>query len=807
MALIDGVEATCRALAAAGWRSLLLDVTSGGLDISAPDLAAALAKPVSVDLGAPGFEDFAAARARGIEPGRPAYSLLYHALASPCVQRTAAGGPLTAFPSLAQIEAVEDYVYGAVPPTVAELRDRAGGDALVIAVFAVEYRPAARTPHRAHADLCTSRTGIARVGTAPALYDAARRQFEPLDADDPFAFRVLPVRYAPFVAVRRAGAAGAQPARFVRGDDQLEFLLPLHKLFAGDECISGLTLTVELSAFQRNEKLRRLHAWLEAQGYDTGWSGPVLDEPPFRFDDGIAGLSPDPQAGRGLLVPDAHGRLIEPAEFRGAPLAMRVPAKLAPARGASHVLASYFSGLEVEPGGPYPIGTVGETIAPGGQAHASPEIVNARHKLLDDGREVNLNDAPGVQRAVEDGGYRARHYVDFTGDGWIAVDCPELDVALPVRRSAYSIVSGPDFFPYCDQLQLMEWWPTVPDEIRDGLWALLPRALSDTRFGPNVTIGMPGYDDPLQDPLHDRTITAVVCSFDAPPPSPRSWPGPDPDVRSGLPDAAGGVFKPGWDVTTDALGSLPGTPPDERNDLFLTAYGLGTPFVEDVKICASLATYWPAVAPDSTRTYQPDPWWPTISPLTDEEIGIEGDLPWDGLRGPRRIVPEGGAAVVEYLDIDYADYVDQTLAGKLTAVLTSRIDFAEYTRRVTAMAWIYWALDIRLPPSGPGTHFQRLHDFLRQKATWSVLGFKVSPAGADAEDALRAACAEASGPPPQGAVYWASLYRHGRDRQSPASFRMRWVEILEEAEFYVGADVVLVRRGDGPWQRRALPTS
>ena len=45
-----------------------------------------LSQPLSqIDRTVPGFEDFALEGQRGIEPGRPARSLLFHALASPNV--------------------------------------------------------------------------------------------------------------------------------------------------------------------------------------------------------------------------------------------------------------------------------------------------------------------------------------------------------------------------------------------------------------------------------------------------------------------------------------------------------------------------------------------------------------------------------------------------------------------------------------------------------------------------------------------------------------------------------------------------
>src|SRR5687768_6444906 len=80
------VPDACRRLAPHGWRDLLLKVTKGELDLASPDLGAALGRRlVTVDRGVPGFEDFADEGIRGIEPGAPARSLLFHALASPNV--------------------------------------------------------------------------------------------------------------------------------------------------------------------------------------------------------------------------------------------------------------------------------------------------------------------------------------------------------------------------------------------------------------------------------------------------------------------------------------------------------------------------------------------------------------------------------------------------------------------------------------------------------------------------------------------------------------------------------------------------
>src|SRR5260221_10625507 len=125
MALIDDVKAACDRLAPLGWRSLLLAITGGQLDIkkpTGPALRTELTKTLTaIDRTAAGFTDFALSGAKAITSGSPADSLLYHALASPNV---AAG--ISGFATLKEIEAVEDFVFGVQPPTLAGLRTRAG---------------------------------------------------------------------------------------------------------------------------------------------------------------------------------------------------------------------------------------------------------------------------------------------------------------------------------------------------------------------------------------------------------------------------------------------------------------------------------------------------------------------------------------------------------------------------------------------------------------------------------------------------------------------------------------------------------
>src|SRR5947209_12600094 len=171
VSLLSGVEAAVKRLGPLGWTALL---KHHGVDLTAKDLASELSKPLTrIDRSFPGFEDFAREGVRGIEPGAPAASLLFHAFASPRVtvfRERGRAKPLKGFPTLAEIEAVENYVYGVRPPSMQDLRAKAHSARLAVVVFATEYRAAVGTVHRRHADMVFARTGVTRIGTEPARY-------------------------------------------------------------------------------------------------------------------------------------------------------------------------------------------------------------------------------------------------------------------------------------------------------------------------------------------------------------------------------------------------------------------------------------------------------------------------------------------------------------------------------------------------------------------------------------------------------------------------------------------------------------
>jgi len=742
MALIDQLKLILQRLAPLGWRDLMLQ---HGLDITANALATALSAPLTINRTLPGFEDFAAEGVRAIEAGRPERSLLYHAFASPNVTRQANGRELGGFPTLAEIEILENYIYGLNAPSLADLRARAQGALLAIAVFAYEYRPAAETVHRRNADLCFARTGIARVGTANAQYLPANRGFLPFVDDQPNAMRVLPARYAAYIAIQMMGNNPSLGVMRPQTNDATQlFWVPLHKLFAGNECIRGLDLHLSLTTQHINEKIRRVHIELGRRGVNSGWREPDISQAPFVFNDGIAMFAVNPEFGTGLLMPTSHPHMVEAAVYQGKPLVYNVPAN-------AEVLSSSFS------------------ISADRGARLAPEYVHARHRVNADGSEMNLNEAANAAQAVATGGYQARHYVDFTGDGWVDAQCPELAIEIPRRVPAYSLVTAPDFFPNTDQRELLDWVnQSVPSALRQGLWRVQPLSLSDDRHAPNLQI--PGANFRAE----DKTVTAIVSQLQNGTSAQMPLIGPPTRRHTHLPDGAAGVFAPGWDVSLSRAAD---------QTMHLAAYGLGSPFPEDGKLCAALSTFWPAVAPDATRTFEPQwngPSWFTVAPLTDDEIGQTGNQPWDGIAGPR-MVRVGNRNMLEYNAIDHADYVENALNNRFSLTLTGAVDVNEYESRVLATARAYRALGANTP---------------QQKSAWAVFSFRV-PNSTDPE--LRQAQTQ-TGIRLQGRFYRLQMVRHGAQSTPANAPRKRRVQILELVTLYVDPLQILVRRANGAWQ-------
>lgn len=222
-----------------------------GLDLAAVDLAGELSRSLDVDRAVPGFEDFAPGATRAVEPAEPAHSLLYHALASPNVRPDGIGA--ADYPTWAELDVLENYIYGLKPIGAEELADKC------VVVFAYQYRPKPATTHRLYADLAYSRMGFSRVGNVDPFYAGANRGFTSYTGVSG-EVAVLPARYGAFLAEWRKGTDDALSliGEEVGGDQDRQFLYPLRKLFAGDECVAGHTLSLTFAESHLSTKLQRV---------------------------------------------------------------------------------------------------------------------------------------------------------------------------------------------------------------------------------------------------------------------------------------------------------------------------------------------------------------------------------------------------------------------------------------------------------------------------------------------------------------------------------------------------------------------
>lgn len=664
MALINEVKAICDRLAPLGWRKLFQDVTGNSLDIQQATPAAlktALEKVVTINRGLEGFEDFHPDGKQAVTPGEPARSLLLHALACPRVKRDGAGNHLAGFPTLAEIETVENYIFARVEKTLTQIE---AGRTLSVVVFAVEYRSAPDTPDKAHADMVFSRTGIARIGTADPSYRAQDRGFQTANPIQPHDFHVVPVRFQAWLAAPVKG----DKARVMRlnnattAEKSRTFWIPVHKLFDGEECIKGKNITLTGQSKLFNIKLQRV---MKSVGVNKTGSPYVLE------DQELGELRTGSIFGQFAIVPKTQTQLVKQArDASGKPLTYKVPKDKGNAGFATFQPRSEEdTNNDIDPG-------TGKDV----EIRPFPAYIHARTQVKN-GTLIDLNLENDVGEVVRKGNYEALLYVDYTGEGWLDIEATHNGAPLvsTTRPPAYVILSAPDFFPYSGQRELSEWTQSndVPNKFKNQIWGIPPVPLTEVRLPANLQLTGATFDS------KEDTISTVVAMGDNRAKSAFQF--TDMDRASTLPDDAAGVFAPGWDVGTDKKGS----------QIHLAAYGLGSPFPEDSKLCAALSTFWPAVAPDVYRSMSMhtgnDDLRGTVAPLTDEEIGMTGGMPWDGIPGPR-IIDENGVEKLELASFLHVDYTRSAIENRMSLQLTARITAEEYARRMIAISRVYWVL-------------------------------------------------------------------------------------------------------------------
>lgn len=683
MPLLNDVKAILTRLSPRGWKSLF---QTHGLDISVPlgGLATELAKPLTIDRTQPGFEEFAFDGTRAVEPGVPGRSLLYHALASPDIRPdTPAPGPAD-FPTLEELDTVENYIYSTAKRTIGSFSNP------VLAVFAYQYRGKSLSPHRRHADLCFSRTGVARVGTEAIRYDPISRSFDPRPSQGDRGFAALPARYGLFIAEYRTPTAADQVLRAVSPDATQIFLFPAHKVFAGKECLwtnATTPLTIpNLKFIERHisEKLRRIHT----PGADNpGRVKPLtifnINQPPFVRETPTAtdlvGLQPAGESVLAVPVPNTIARTaVQKVGTVNEMARFKVPAATAANR--------FWTSLQ---------------LSATANGRAAPEYANMRQEVQPKPgggfKVVDLNLVPNggtpvAQRfdaKMANGNYEAAHFVDGTCDGVVSCQIPT-PLAQFQMFPAFSLVSAVDYFPQVEQVEVTEWIESLdgspiglgnpglhfdqggPEPLSDGRF----RVTSSGSFTRTNRIPSQSLIDPLvptnkafpPGEAASRSVSAIVGR--AATAGSGTRPGEAPFATTWLPDAASDVFAPGWDTSQHRTGG---------NDTYAT-YGLGSPFPEDAKLCAALNSFWPAAAPDASRTYGffagSSGLLPTGIPLTDGELGYHPGHPrvgagetatnlgWDGDHGPF-LTQHDGKAWVNASNPDRADETRAAFDGKI----------------------------------------------------------------------------------------------------------------------------------------------
>ena len=260
----------------------------------------------------------------------------------------------------------------------------------------------------------------------------------------------------------------------------------------------------------------------------------------------------------------------------------------------------------------------------------------------------------------------------------------------------------------------------------------------------------------------------------------------DPECRdrvSTLSDAASGVFAPGWDVAFDRSSEeatksgevLPGVN-------FLAAYGLGSPFPEDAKLCAALSSFWPAVAPDITRTFEPSHRYPTATPLPDDLIGIGGEPGWDGVRGPKV-----RRRSVDYPALAYADYVKAALDKDFDISAIGETTVDQYIARTLTMARAYEVLGVTATSD---------------KVHWVVLSFR---AARDQDPDLLEACAATKTQMLPPHTYRFEIARLKGARKHATRFDRRVVDIAKSVLIFANPSLALRRDARGSWSKDVLP--
>lgn len=644
---------------------------------------------------ASGYDDFSGERL--IQPGFPAYSLLFHSLVNPRVRPAG----VKEYPGLEQIDLLENYIYALSDwEQLRSIYKISPDEELVFAVFAYEYRPAFKTPHHAYADMVYSRTGIARIGNEPLHYDKINRCHTTEPAGDiKRKVAVMPARYGVYIARKvknenialvKAQSHKGDDSRDDRYDNNKTFLQPVRKVFNNDILIGEMPL--QYNEVHKSEKLSKLAG-------DNMIILHGLKPMPKYSKDLIVQDEKQRNAGSSFLVISQQAALIRPAQENGRALFFLVPK-----RSKDVFDNRYFTALctqEVEDvellEGNEGLGRVyNKYAAPRNQ----PLFVNITNRSDDTTREayhpiVKARDNK-FEQDVNGGNYYAPLFEDSICDGRVAADT----ALFPTKKignismhclPAFSIVTAPDFFPQVDPLDFLDYDVAPGLSNESNFYEGGIASLSTARIKPNPKMIDTNGDETADTYLAvfsgaiktSSGIASERLAVYKDPASERGY-----DISGFLPDVASSVFAPGWDVTYCS---------DNAHGIYIGTEGLGSPFVEDMKFCSALNGMWAATSPDASRTYQGSNEAkyrnPTAIPLLDTEIGICAKGPagkareswgWDGEQGPY-LEKAGINWKINFTDLGRADAVTNALYGKFDMSLLRKLKSNELIARMECL--------------------------------------------------------------------------------------------------------------------------
>lgn len=734
--LLDPMNDLLPWLGSNGWLDVIRSITN--LDLSGSLISSPVFTQEYPGKGNyPGCDDFVGKKL--ISPGMPQESLLYHLLASPRV-RLAPGTPATSYASLEQIDLLENYIYSLREITPSMLNQ----PNMVLAVFAYEYRPACKTPHDYHADMVFSRTGFSRIGNQPiSAYDRINRCFtnQPEDPSKEKDIAVTPARYGLFLAEKLPAWNLENNAIGVVGDRDRQFLLPIRKIYKNDPLINGWDLSFEES--HHSERLKRLY------------TNPLVQRPAniaFRFNESPFSRRSNSSTNPAMVTGDYDQDLVDLSPVGSSVLLSSCPKPLA-WRSFQNV-AGKPERLRVKPlekEGDYLYSnrrySTLKLTGKGSQYRDSWNIilnhtiyrntVTDYHAPRNEPMFVNIreivdeNSGAILRHLKED----MEHLLDETNkSNWVGLfednicdgcvtakltrspnptsDLGNRLLALP-WLPAFSIVTAPDFFP------LVESW-----DMKDFKHLFLSGGITDMSSGrlpANPNIQLPFRKEvafpvdsrlAIENQVNDTTLAIVsakrrLTGFN--PGLERRTSEADSQTRTNfLPDSATLFFYPGWDVTYSGQDRKNG-----NRDLFYSTMGLGSPFMEDAKLCAAANGMWAAASPDAARTF-----WPTLSavalnglpptaiPLLDRELGYHPESPavtqynedhcfgWDGEQGPFLSRSAGGYQV-NCTDINRSDYVQNALKNSFDMSQMRKITLSEIRQRLSCLENAYKKLKIK----------------------------------------------------------------------------------------------------------------